>query len=352
MGELMKYSAVATKIRAMDSRLLSDADYEKLAAMESVPQAVAYLKKIPAYGVLFRGYDETELHRGQIEKLLVGTLYYDFSKIYRFCDKDQKKILRLYFSKFDIAMIKRAFRRVFNHGDRTAEQKELRSMVQKYTDVPLEKLDEAGSAAEILEALKGTEYYKVLQKLDHAESAGLFDYEMTLDLYYFSTIWKQNGKLTKGTAKTLLTRSLGSQIDLLNMMWIYRAKKYYQLSEASTYTLLIPVTYKLHDSDIRSMVAAADERALEEAIQKTYYGKRFMKLDSQGLETVYHSFLRKVYTEEKRQNPYSLAAITGYLYDKEQELYKLTTVLEGVRYGLPASETLNYIAQPKEASNQ
>ena len=33
MGELMKYSAVATKIRAMDSRLLTHSDFEKLAAM-------------------------------------------------------------------------------------------------------------------------------------------------------------------------------------------------------------------------------------------------------------------------------------------------------------------------------
>ena len=89
--------------------------------------------------------------------------YYDFSKIYRFCDKEQKKILRLYFSKFDIAIIKRAFRRAFNHGDRTAEEKELRSMVQRYTDIPLEKLAETGTVPEILEALKGTEYYKVLQ---------------------------------------------------------------------------------------------------------------------------------------------------------------------------------------------
>ena len=53
MGELMKYSAVATKIRAMESRLLSNEDFAKLAAMENVPQAVAYLKKIPAYEALF-----------------------------------------------------------------------------------------------------------------------------------------------------------------------------------------------------------------------------------------------------------------------------------------------------------
>ena len=41
MGELMKYSAVATKIRAMESRLLDDEDFAKLAAMENIPQAVA-----------------------------------------------------------------------------------------------------------------------------------------------------------------------------------------------------------------------------------------------------------------------------------------------------------------------
>ena len=352
MGELTKYSAIATKIRAMESRLLDEEDFAKLASMENVPQAVAYLKKIPAYGALFSGYDETQLHRGQIERLLVGTLYYDFTKIYRFCDRDQKKVLKLYFSKFDIAIIKRAFRRAFNHGDRTAEEKELRSMVQRYTEVPLDKLAEAMTVPEVLDALKGTQYYKVLEKLDHVDNVGLFDYEMTLDLYYFSMIWKQKNKLLKGKTQQLLTKSLGTQIDLLNMMWIYRAKKYYQMSEASTYSLLIPVTYRLHDSDIRDMVASADVRALEEAIQKTYYGKRFLKLDSQELETVYDRFLRKIYMEEKRQNPYSLAVITSYLYEKEMELDALTTVLEGVRYGLPASETLKYVERSKNGSTQ
>ena len=37
-----------------------------------------------------------------------------------------------------------------------------------------------------------------------------------------------------------------------------------------------------------------------------------------------------------------MAVITGYLFDKERELDRLITVLEGVRYGLPAEETLKY----------
>ena len=352
MGDLMKYSAIATKIRAMESRLLKDEDYRRLAEMAGIPQAVAYLKKIPAYGALFEGRDENRLHRGEIEKLLVGTLYYDFSKIYRFCDRSQKSVLKLYFSKFEIAVLKRAFRRVLNHGDRTAEEKALRSTIQRFTEIPLDKLAEAETVEEIQDTLKETHYYKVIQKLDNAEQAGLFDYEMTLDLYYFSMIWKQKDKLLKGRDLELLTKSLGSKIDLLNMMWIYRAKKYYQLSEASTYALLIPINYRLHDTDIRSMVTAADERELEEAARKTYYGKRFLEVDGQKLEIMYNQFIRKIYGEEKRSNPYSMAVITSYLFDKELELDRLTTVLEGVRYGLPPSETLKYVAQVNGGSTQ
>ena len=149
MGDLMKYSAIATKLRAMESHLLKAEDYRRLAEAGSVPQAVAYLKRIPAYAALFDGRDENQLHRGEIERLLEGTLYYDFTKIYRFCDRGQKSVLKLYFSKFEIAGLKRAFRRAFNHGDRTAEKKELRSMRQRFTDIPLDKLADAVLGGEI-----------------------------------------------------------------------------------------------------------------------------------------------------------------------------------------------------------
>lgn len=352
MGSLMKYSAIATKIRAMESRLLKEEDYRRLAEMPNVPQAVAYLKRIPAYETVFGSLDETQLHRGQIERLLIGTLYHDFTKIYRFCDRSQKSVLKLYFSKFEIAVLKRAFRRAFNHGDRTAEEKEFRAAIQHFTEIPLDKLSEAVTVPEILEALKDTHYYRVLQKLEQTERTSLFDYEMTLDLYYFSMIWKQKDKLLKGKEQELLTKSLGSKIDLLNMMWIYRAKKYYQLSEVSTYTLLIPINYRLHDSDIRSMVTAADEKELEDVIRKTYYGKKFLELDGQKLESIFNQVIRKIYGEEKRSNPYSMAVITSYIFEKERELDKLTTVLEGVRYGLPPEETLKYVEQAKDGSTQ
>ena len=69
MGDLMKYSAIATKLRAMESHLLKAEDYRRLAEAGSVPQAVAYLKRIPAYAALFDGRDENQLHAGFFKNL-------------------------------------------------------------------------------------------------------------------------------------------------------------------------------------------------------------------------------------------------------------------------------------------
>lgn len=345
MGKVMSYGALATKIRAMKSHLLKEKDFENLARMENVSQAMAYLKRIPSYRAVLEGQDESRLQQRELERLVVGTLYYDFTKLYRFCDKRQKQLLGFYFGKYEISVIKRALRRIFNHGDRTGESKELRSFFQKLSDVHMEELSQAATIMELLEAIRDTDYKKVLLRLDAGKEATLFDYEMALDLYYFSELWKQKDKILKGEELEMLIRTFGSQIDLLNLTWICRAKKYYQMPATSVFALVIPVTYRLHDEEIRAMATASDEKELEELLGQTYYGRHFQEVTSGELEKLYRQLLNRIYGEERRKNPYSLAVVTAYLHDKEEEIDKLTTVLEGVRYGLEPQETLAYITE-------
>lgn len=345
MGGVISYGALATKIRAMKSRLLKDEDFAKLAGTESISQAAAYLKQIPSYQAVLEGREETWLSQQELERLVVGTLYYDFSKLYLFCDKRQKKLLEIYFGKFEMNVIKRALRRIFNHGDRTGESRELRKFFQKLSNIHMEELSQAETIPELLYALRDTGYRKVLDRLERTGKTTLFDYEMTLDLYYFSELWKQKDKILKGTDLNMLTRTLGSQIDLLNLTWIYRAKKYYQLSTTSIVTLVIPIHYRLREDEVRRMIEASGEKELEEAMEHTYYGRHFGEMTGGELEKLYRQFLDRIYGEERRKNPYSMAVVTAYLHDKEEEIDKLTTVLEGVRYGLDSQETLAYIGQ-------
>lgn len=45
MGNVMSYSGIVTKIRAMQAKLLTDQDFEKIASLGSVTQAIEYLKE-------------------------------------------------------------------------------------------------------------------------------------------------------------------------------------------------------------------------------------------------------------------------------------------------------------------
>ena len=45
MGHLLEYSGIVTKTRAMESRLLSPGQFQELASLHTIPEAVEYLKK-------------------------------------------------------------------------------------------------------------------------------------------------------------------------------------------------------------------------------------------------------------------------------------------------------------------
>ena len=82
MGSVLSYSGLSTKIRAMQSRLVTDEQLEEIVQLPNVPQVTAYLKRTPEYQNIWSGLDENDLHRGQIEKLLKKSIFLNFSRLY------------------------------------------------------------------------------------------------------------------------------------------------------------------------------------------------------------------------------------------------------------------------------
>ena len=62
-----------------------------------------------------------------------------------------------------------------------------------------------------------------------------------------------------------------------------------------------------------------------------------------GIVYLYKDTLKHLYLTDRKKNPYSIAAINTYLFLKEEEIDKITTVLECIRYGLTKGETLAYL---------
>ena len=63
MGSLLSYSGLSTKVRAMQSKLIKEVQYQEIAQMPSVTAIVSYLKKQPGFQHLWADLDENSLHR-------------------------------------------------------------------------------------------------------------------------------------------------------------------------------------------------------------------------------------------------------------------------------------------------
>ncbi len=343
MGNIMAYSGIVTKVRAMQSKLLTADDFENIASMKSVLDIIGFLKEKPAYTDLLMQMDESLYHRGNIEKILFQSLYNDYIRLFRFGGMEQKKFLKLYLKRYEVDLIDYCLRIVFNHKDRPFDLNYKKPFFDKYSQISIEQLVTSKNIEDLVDNLKDTEYYVPLKKLRDSSAAELFDYELALDLYYFTNLWKSKRRVLSGKELEIFTRDCGAKIDLLNMQWIYRSKKYYNMLPPDIYTLTIPIHYRIHVDEFKALVEAPSVEEFGHLLENTYYAKKYDFEQNKTIEKMYSECLYRLFLSDRRKDPYSIASITTYLFLKEEEIYKLTTALECVRYGLTSRETLGYL---------
>lgn len=343
LGSLLSYSALTTKIRAMKSNLLSESQFEELSHLTTVSDALAYLQKTPAYDELFSELQPSDVHRGQIEWLLNFSTYEDFSKIYSFAKKKQRKYLNLYFMRYEIMNLKRYIRAILDPRQTTFVSV-VENDFEKHSSLNTKKLAESADMNEFVEGLKGTMYHNCLHKVhSNFDNPSLFDYEMALDLFYFSTIWDKKDKLFSKSERTYIINSYGSRIDLLNILWIYRCKSYYTVPSSKMYSLLLPIYHKLKKAEVKSMVEADSAAQVLTIAETTYYGKRYGFNTGLTLQEQCNAIIDKIINKDFKQAPYSFACINAYFHLKNSESAKIITALECIRYGYSSERVLQYV---------
>lgn len=344
MGNLLSYSGLSTKIRAMQSKLIKKQQFQEISQLTNVPQVVTYLKKTSGYKEKLALLDENEIHRGEIEKILKKSIFRDFSRIYHFANMEQRKFLTLYSKRYEIRVLKEMITNIFDHRDTPkVDISPYTEFFRHHSKLDLEKLSECTTMEEFINSLKGNEFYQPLSKIQSHTNPLVFDYGMALDLYYFSQIWEMRKKLFSGKDLEEITKSYGEKFDLLNLQFIYRSKKFFQMTPPDIYALLIPMNYKLKKQEITSLIEAPTIDEFSRILSSTYYGRRYSHLKLKTLEEFYTYLLRTVLEKESKKNPYSVAVIYSYLYHKEHEVNRLTIAIECIRYGIDPVTAMEYI---------
>ena len=133
-----------------------------MAALESVPEAVDFLRSIPTYSDIFPDMDSEDLHRGTIERLLAGALYRDYARLYRFAGIKQRQFFKLYFMHFEIDILKSCLRNAAANQPVPVGLYRYEDFFRSHSKLNLAAIGTAATTDEFIESLEGTIYYPLL----------------------------------------------------------------------------------------------------------------------------------------------------------------------------------------------
>ena len=343
MNGLITYGGVVTKIRAMQGHLLGDEDYRMLSALPDVQALTVFLRKHPGYAEALSRMGSHGNHREPVEQRITDALLFDYVRIYHFSSGELRNFLKYYVRRFEVQFIKSMMTRaaVLDKDDEIPLPHAVidrKHFYDEFTCLSFERLTAAASTEEILEALSDTPYGVPLSRVAESGNADMFRYETAIDLFYFSELWKSR-KDIGGTDEDLLTELLGTRSDLLNIWFIGRARDWYHMDPVDIYAITLPMLYRLSKNDIRALVEASSREEFETVLADTWYARKYPELSSGTLPHMYTAINRDIIRSAARRSPYSIATPYYYLYSKEHEIYRLTSLIECLRYSLPPEET-------------
>lgn len=345
---MSEYTAVSAKVRSMFGKQLSMEDYENLLSKSTVSEMCAYLKNETAYGDVFSDVDPNDMHREVIEHRLELELADEYARIYSFLDASQQSVLEFWHYRSEIKFLKSCMMGMQERRSGIAAAPEIPRFLKGHTKIKPEKCAEAKSLSDFCEATAQTQYHDIFVRAVGA-GADFFTVAMTLDGFYFKKLYDKAQSVLREEEAMSIKRLIGSKCDMLNIMWIYRGKKYFKMDPKIIYTYIIPLRYKLTEEMIKKLVDAKEPEKIPKLLSGTVYEELFYKV-GEGFfaEENYRRILYKNARSFFRKEPDSMAALFAYLYLKRFEILNITCAIEGVRYGIEREAVLKRIKFSRE----
>ena len=343
MGNALTYGGIITKVKAMSSYLINQTEFQRIVELDTTADLINYLRTKPSYEQIFKDVNETTIHRGQIEELIKTSLLMDFSKIYIFCTREQRAFLDIFFFRYEVNILKECLELIYNKKN-ALHLADFQPFFEKHSELNITRLAMCQTLDEYILYLKGTKYEIILSNLHNSNNViSLSDYEAQLDIFYYQRTWKILKKTFKGKEKKRMLTLLGTQIDILNIMCIYRSKKFYSMDTKEIYLTITPIHFHLKKEQIIKLVEAPGMTEFLQILDTTYY--RFLVNDYQNvaIEHIYSDCMKQTYKKFLQNDSHSMLHVLYYLFLKEEELDHITTALECIRYHLEPEEALKYI---------
>lgn len=344
MGSNTRYSAINTKISTLCGKLLGEEDYKKIISLKSPSEIAAYLKNNTAYGEFFMDKDPTKMHRTEIEQILKQGLINYMDKIIHYFSGEYRNFIKCFYTKYEIIDLKRVARLIQIDKD-FDDLKDNLIFAGKYKYIDMDKVVKSNSISELISALKDTIYYPFLKNLENENTyESLYRFEMSIDKAYFHILDDSTKYLLKED-KDAFYNLVGSSIDMLNLRWVYRGKKYYRITPEELFNYTVNKGNRFNYRKIKEFCYCSSINEFLDKVKETQYGFMFKGCpeDDTFIERRMNRYLYFKMKRAKRKYSLDLSVLLAYLELIEFEIRDIISMIENVRYEMDYEETRKYL---------
>lgn len=326
----MKYANINAKLKGMYAKRLKENDLQELIHQNNLKSAIIILK---SKNLELNELDENAT-RIQIETTLDKILITDIIKIQKLLGKKDKEIFQAFIEKYKIRCIKAIFRKLYSKTIIHYNPEKIKIWTESIFK-EINGIQDAETIEEFIEKLKNTPYQKIFENLSNEEEqikqVNIFEVENKMDKIYFNRLIdiskNRNNKLENMISK---------KVNVINLLWLYRLKKYYNFSEDELKEVFI--NQEKHNSkfEIKQFLSLENDKEILEMFEKKSYIKKYEKNIS--LEQNINRYLYKEYQKKFRSQVFDISSVCAYINLIEMENIDIIRIIEGIRYSLSKEE--------------
>ncbi|WP_370572784.1 V-type ATP synthase subunit C [Methanomethylovorans sp.] len=334
------YAYTTARVRAMKSKLLPQETYPRLMNMQidEITRFIEEFEYKEDVDELARLYEGVDL----IEHALNRNLAVTFTKLISISEGELNFLISEYLKKYDIWNIKTILRGKYC-GASTDDILEAVVAAGRLSYTFTSELAAKSTYEDVITSLLTSEYSLILKEYD---GKNLSEIENRLDKKYYDDLFQAIGN-PKSKDQKLFSKFIRTDIDLKNLVTLFRLKKY-GLTDPSMADLLIEGGLKLKIQEMERMLSLSFEDFLVE-LENTPYWEEISdccgpKMDSLiYVETRLRKLRLKSAASFSHVYPLSIVPIMDYVLSKENEVSNLRMIVRGKAVGLSDEEIKNQL---------
>jgi V/A-type H+/Na+-transporting ATPase subunit C len=345
-GGISGYAAMNARVRSMYSTLLSSQELNRLSEAPDFETLITLLKRTP-YSAYLEEVKDKELTPRRTAFQIRSRLADAYTNIITTAPVHTRPLLDQLYRLYEADNLKAVLRGIVAKASWDQVRFVLFPM-GSLTVIPAQEMLEAGNVAAAIELLRGTAYYETLS---HAMSRftveqNLFPLEVALDLDYWRGLWQEVNRLPVQD-RTQAMRIIGPLIDTTNLMWAIRYRVYHHLSEEELINYTLPLGFRVHDEDIRSIAAGANIAQVIKHIYPDLPDVDALLENPRDSLPRLEVLLERQVAEQCRAaflgNPFHIGVPLAFLLLDEMEVQDLTVLIEAKSTKAPVEDFRSYL---------